>query len=188
MKTDVVQVGQLHTNCYIYSDEGEAIILDPGFEREKILTNLTGLKPIAIILTHGHFDHVTEAFNLKDKIKAPVHIHESDNFMLVKSTGIGADRFMKDKDIIRVGSSEFKIIHTPGHTPGGICLHNEKDKIIFTGDTLFYKDYGRTDLPFGSQEQMEKSLEILFSLPPDTQVFSGHGRSSTIADAKGMIL
>lgn len=179
MEIKTLKVGELKTNCYIVSEGKEALVIDPGFEVEKILKELTGLKVKAVLLTHGHYDHVTSAFELN----APVWIGEKDEDLMVFSTKRKADRLLKDGEQI----GDFKVIFTPGHTPGGICLYNEKEKVIFTGDTLFAGDYGRTDLPGSSEAEMIASLKKLLQLPPETKVFPGHGGPTTIGDEQNLL-
>lgn len=173
-----IKVGSLQTNCYIVSNV-ETWVIDPGFEVEKILKEIAGLKVKAVLLTHGHYDHVTSAFELK----APVWIGEKDEDMMVFSTKRKADRLLKDGE--RIG--DFKVISTSGHTPGGLCLYNEKEKVVFTGDTMFAGDYGRTDLPGSSETEMITSLKKLLKLPPETKVFPGHGGPTTIGDEQNLL-
>lgn len=188
MNIEVVKVGELKTNCYIVKDKNEAIIIDPGFEIEKILPHLKNLKINAIILTHGHYDHVTDAFKLKEKVNAPVMMNFEDEYMMVLSTNIKANKHLEDKAVIKVGDLEFKVIHTPGHSKGGICLYNEKEKILFSGDTIFHGTYGRVDLPGSSKIDMITSLKKLLSLPKDVKVFPGHGPATTIQDEKNLLI
>ncbi|MFA4905369.1 MAG: MBL fold metallo-hydrolase [Candidatus Margulisiibacteriota bacterium] len=183
MNIKTTKVGELRTNCYIVSDDNEALVIDPGFETEKILQEVGGLKIKAVILTHGHYDHVTEAF----KLNAPVWIGEKDEAMMKLTTGKKADRLLKDHDSFDICHLTFVIYETPGHTPGGICLYNEKEKVLFTGDTLFGADYGRTDLPGGSESEMVNSLKKLLKLPPETKVYPGHGHPTTIGDEQNLL-
>ncbi len=97
------------------------------------------------------------------------------------------DSFLKEKDHFDVGDLKFEVIHTPGHTPGGISLYCEKEKVVFTGDTLFAGTWGRTDLPYSSEEEMAKSLKKLLKLPPETKVYPGHGRPTTIGEEQGLL-
>ena len=106
--------------------------------------------------------------------------------MMAFSSQERADKLLFDGDIIKVGNSDFVVIHTPGHTFGGICLYNKSHKILFTGDTLFYHDHGRTDLPMSDQNQMVSSLKKLLLLPEDTKVFPGHGKETKIGDEKSL--
>ena len=189
MQIRAVKVGELRTNCYLVFNEpdNEALVIDPGSDLDLIVNKVDGLKIKAIVLTHGHFDHVTDAFKLKEMTGAPVMIHEFDEPIMVLSTHHIADRHLHDGDTITVDSMNFKVIHTPGHSPGGICLYNEEEKVLFSGDTLFLANYGRTDLPGSSQSEMEKSLSSLFKLPPETEVYPGHGKPTTIGEERNLL-
>lgn len=189
MRIKIVKVGALETNCYIVLDEAskEAVVIDPGAETDKILNETNGLKIKAIILTHGHYDHVTEAFLLKEKVGAPVLIDQKDEAMMVYSTQLRADGFLKDGEKLTVGDRSFEIISTPGHSKGGICLYNEKEGVLFSGDTLFAGDYGRVDLPGSSPAEINSSLKKILSLPPKTKVYPGHGKATTVGDEKNLI-
>jgi len=190
MKIHVLVVGPIQTNCYIIEDEAsrEAIVIDPGGEARKISDYIKEhkLKVEHIVITHGHFDHVGANQKLKDETGADILINQADDFFLSLSDSPKADRFLKEGDLIKVGEIIFKIIQTPGHTPGGICLYNEGQKVLFSGDTLFNGTYGRTDLPHSSQENMLRSLEKLYALPPETIVYPGHGQPTSIKIEKEM--
>jgi len=183
MQIKTIKVGDLRTNCYIAIEGTRGIVIDPGFDIQKIVDEIGEAKIKAIILTHGHFDHVTEAFELKEKIGAPVMISEKDEAMMAYSTQITADKLLKDGDIVE----GFKVILTPGHSRGSICLYNEKAKLLFSGDTLFFNDHGRTDLPGSSPKDMLSSLKKLLSLDPGTKVFPGHGKPTTISNEQNLI-
>jgi len=184
MKIHQLEVGPIRTNCYILEDEAtrEAIIIDAGGGAERILNLIREkkLKPRFIIITHGHFDHVGAIEKIKAETGAQVLIHEQDDFFLPLSDAPHADRFLKEDEVVRAGHIALKVIHTPGHTPGGICLYSEAEKTLFSGDTLFLGTYGRVDLPHSSEKEMLKSLEKLLNLPPETTVFPGHGAATTI--------
>jgi glyoxylase-like metal-dependent hydrolase (beta-lactamase superfamily II) len=174
MKVERVVVGQLATNCYLLISEQELAIVDPGDESEKILKQVkdTKSKAVYIINTHAHFDHVLASDELREKTGAKVLIHEAEK----KFVNFQVDRFLKEKDRIRIGSVDLEVMHTPGHSPGGICLLT--DGIIFTGDTLFKDGYGRTDLSGGSHEELLKSLKRISELlKPGMMVYPGHGES-----------
>ena|SRR3989338_318262 len=188
MEIKQVKTGELRTICYIVKDGNGCLVIDPGFEHEKILKAINGVKVKEIILTHGHYDHLTESYLLKEKVNAPISIHRNDLPMMEYTIQKKADKFISDGDLMSVGHETFKVIHTPGHTPGSLCLYNEKEKILISGDTLFYGTYGRTDLPGSSPSDMIKSLHRLFTLPKETVVLPGHGRSTTIGDEMGMVL
>ncbi len=189
--------GPLYNNCYIAYDKKskDAIIIDtPEEVAEKALNFLKEqqLKVHYIINTHGHFDHIYENAKLKDATGAKIACHQADegmledpqpkfakNFRLIPTK---ADMFVKEGDELKVGEFAFKVLHTPGHTPGSICLYNEKEKILFTGDTLFKGTFGRTDLWGGNDEQMKKTLKRLATLPKDVRVLPGHDEETIIGN------
>jgi len=201
MEIETLVVGQLATNCYLVScpKTREAIIIDPAdagdYIGEKILS--LKLKPQLIVATHGHFDHVLAVMELKLAFDIPFFIHQKDESLLKRSqktakyfTGIEVDppaqidKFIKEGDILNFGEEELKVIETPGHTPGGICLVGKE--VLFSGDTLFaHGGIGRTDLAGGSKEEILDSIKNkLFVLPGETSVYSGHGEVTTIEKAK----
>ncbi|MBC7074226.1 MBL fold metallo-hydrolase, partial [Candidatus Parcubacteria bacterium] len=165
-------VGPLLTNCYLLISSKEAIVIDPGGEIKEILKEIEGKKLKAIILTHYHWDHTLGAKLLKEKTGAPIFIHEKDKeFLKIK-----ADVFLKGGEEIQLGKETLKVLHTPGHSPGSISILGEN--FIFTGDTLFADGVGRTDLPGGSQKDLEYSLQMLKKIiQPKMKVFPGHGPS-----------
>lgn len=173
-----IKVGDLQTNCYIVIDEEsrEAAIVDPGGEASKILPEIKGFKIRYIILTHGHPDHFGAIDELKKATQAPVLIHPADSWF------IKPDRELKDGDEIKFGGLSLKVIHTPGHSKGGICLYG--NGYLFSGDTLFSEGFGRTDLPGGSRDEMKRSLKRLSALPDETLVYPGHDESTTIKKEK----
>ena len=199
-------VSPFETNCYIVAcpprslgDEStrEAVIIDPGDEAHLISDAVYGcdVTVTGIVNTHGHADHIGANAALKGEFDCPIMVHELDARFLTDpeanlSTSLGpgmvsppADRLLKEGDEIAVGSLTLKVIHTPGHTPGGICLLGAD--VVFSGDTLFMDGIGRTDFPGGSQEQLMRSIRSkLLILPDDTLVYPGHGPSTTIAREK----
>jgi glyoxylase-like metal-dependent hydrolase (beta-lactamase superfamily II) len=163
-------LGPLFTNCYILTSGKEAAVIDPGGESKKILEEIKNHELKYVILTHYHLDHIFSAPKLKEETEAKIliHINEKD------SLKIEADEFLEEGNEIKIGNESLKVILTPGHTKGGISLLG-KD-FIFTGDTLFKDGYGRTDLPGGSPEEMEKSLKKLSGLmKPGMKIYPGHG-------------
>lgn len=187
MQIKTLPVGELQTNCYIISKDNEALVIDPGAEIDRILRELKDLKVKYIVLTHGHYDHVTEAFSLKEKVKAPVIVHEKDEVMMIMTTQQKADLTVKSGDKLDLKGLTLTVLHTPGHSAGSMCLYSEKEKMLFSGDTLFAGCYGRTDLPLGSQTEMENSLKRILALPGDIKVFPGHGPATTIAQEKTLL-
>lgn len=172
MKIKHLTVGMLGTNCYLFISDKELAIIDPGGGAQMILKEVKEIEvePKYIINTHYHLDHTSANEKIKKETGAQVLIHESEKSFI----NFKADRFLKDGDEIIIGESVLKVFHTPGHTRGSICLLGEK--FIFTGDTLFKDGYGRTDLPGGSQKELEGSLEKLSKLlKPGTIVYPGHG-------------
>ncbi|MBZ4644843.1 MAG: hydroxyacylglutathione hydrolase [Petroclostridium sp.] len=195
----VLPVGQLKANCYIFGDENtnEVAVIDPGDEGQRIYDVIVqnGYKVIYIIATHGHVDHISAIKYLKEKSGAQVVIHQEDSEALLDSQKnlsallgyhsiqVPADIKVMDGKVLNVGKYRLQIIHTPGHTPGGICIL--VDKILFSGDTLFEHSIGRTDLPGGNHQQLIKSIQDkLFVLPDDVQVYPGHGDKTTMGSEK----
>jgi glyoxylase-like metal-dependent hydrolase (beta-lactamase superfamily II) len=192
-------VGDLQTNCYILGDEKtkEGVVIDPGGDPEDIekVIQKESLNIKYIILTHGHADHIAALTELKKKTNALILIHPADSDMLVDpiynlSSFTGedlicpkADRFIEDGDKIKVGAMELEVLHTPGHSPGGISLFG--DKMIFTGDALFCGGIGRADFPGASHPQLLNSIKNkILSKPDDTVVYPGHGPETTIGEEK----
>ncbi len=189
-------LGPLANNTIIIGCEKEhaAAVIDPSFEAaEKILTYLKkkNLKLKAILLTHSHWDHIAGVKALKEKIDVSVYVHELDRENLEKPgsdglvlmydiEGVKADYLLKDQDMVQIGSIALKVLHTPGHTPGSVCYFAEKEKILFSGDTLFKGSMGAVHFPASSAKDMWQSLKKLSLLPPKTEVFPGHGRNTTI--------
>ena len=196
---ETIVVGAFGTNCYLVhmQQNPKCLVVDPGAEPEKIFQVLSenNLEPTAIINTHGHVDHVGANKDIKDRFDIPLYIHDADSHMLrsVLQSGFAlvlgakssppADIFMKDGDQLDIGGVRLQVIHTPGHSPGSICLFGEG--VLLSGDTLFCRGVGRTDFPGGSWEELERSLkEKIYILPDDTVVFPGHGPGTTIGQEK----
>jgi hydroxyacylglutathione hydrolase len=185
-------VGMLSTNCYlaISIESKEAILLDPGLEFSSeakqifdyISTNT--LKVKFIVNTHGHDDHIKADILFQQKLNIPICIHSLDAPFIknMEKSNFPTNILLEDGDIVKFGDEILKVIHTPGHTPGSICLVGEN--LIFTGDTLFAGGIGRTDFPGGSMKEMRLSLKKLVSLPDSLFVYPGHGENSTIGEEK----
>jgi hydroxyacylglutathione hydrolase len=175
----MMAVGSYQANCYILGCKKtmDGVVIDPGDEALRIVREIThaGLMIKCILITHGHFDHAGAAKELKDVVKAPVWIHRLD------SSGLGfpADGTLFDGQEIEVGTYKIKVIHTPGHSPGGVCLH--APGAVFTGDTLFAGSVGRTDFQGGDHQKLINGVkEKIFPLGDSLRVYPGHGPASTI--------
>ena len=193
-------VGPLQTNCYIVADgkTRQGMIIDPGYHHTVILDKVKelGLKIKHIVLTHGHFDHIAALGMVSAAVDAKVAIHKDDvkvledKFLGSLTNIIGkampqSDLLLNGGEEIKVGELTFKVLHTPGHTPGGISVYGQG--VCFSGDTLFNTGVGRTDLSGGDGEQILKSIkEKLMALPDETKVYPGHGQETTIgAERRG---
>jgi len=192
-------VGPLQVNCFLLADDKtkEAVVIDPGDDAQEILRIIREkrLKVKYIINTHAHFDHIGANRAIKEATGAELLLHEDDAAMLAtvssqsRSFGMSPvsspepDRLLKQGDVITAGEISLKVLHTPGHTPGGISLLEEG--LVFTGDSLFAGSIGRTDFPGGDLLTLLRSIRTnLMTLPDDTKVFSGHGPASTIGDER----
>ena len=200
MIVEYFSVAPLGCNCVILGDEqqGTAIVIDPGGEAPRILARLAelGLRCVGIVHTHTHFDHIGGTKEVQEATHASNMIHEGDLFLYegvqMQLDGFGApfrapqvaeiDRFLSEGDTVQAGVVELDVLHTPGHSPGSICLSLEGDRpIVIAGDTLFARSIGRSDLWGGDGSQLVDSIQRkLFSLPDETLVITGHGPTTTI--------
>jgi glyoxylase-like metal-dependent hydrolase (beta-lactamase superfamily II) len=178
MRIKTIKVGNLLTNCYVVIDDKskEAVVIDPGDEGRKILPEIRGLKVRYIILTHGHPDHFGAIDELSRATQAPWLFNSDDSWFLKP------DEELKEGKEISFGEVSMKVMHTPGHSRGSICLYTAG--YLFSGDTLFSEGHGRTDLPGGSMMEMKQSLKRLSELPDDTIVLPGHDEPTTILQEK----
>jgi len=191
-------LGELATNCYLVWDEHSraAIIIDPADDGSFITEQILELQltPTAIVLTHGHFDHVLGMLEVKLNFDVPILMHEADVFLLRQAQSSALhwlkrqvdpvplpDNYLSAGQKIKVGTQTLEVLETPGHTPGSISLFN--DEVVFTGDTLFKGTVGRTDFRYSSHEQLVESVHHLLELPSNLLVLSGHGELTTVGEA-----
>jgi hydroxyacylglutathione hydrolase len=197
----IFPVGPLQCNCSVIGDEQthEAMVIDPGDQIDNILAILKQetLKLTQIVITHAHIDHVGGAMKLKAATGAPILMNRDDQALLkmldVQAGWIGmkppgtvlVDESVADGSILNIGAMPMKVIHTPGHTEGSICLYMPDHKMLLAGDTLFAGSIGRTDLPGGSFDKIMRSIHTrVLALPDDTTVFPGHGPATTIGEER----
>lgn len=189
----VLPVGQLQTNCYLIFDRqsGEGLIIDPGDDADYIMRIIADeqIKPLKILATHGHFDHILAVEELRLAYDVPFAIHANDEF-LVKASQKSAQHFLSDKEVlppppideflkegqkISFGTYQLEVLEAPGHTPGGVCFHLKEKNLLFCGDTVFQDGVGRTDFSYSSPSDLEKSLKKISSLPDRAILYPGHG-------------
>ena len=191
----------VQTNCYIAINPGtkEAVVVDPGDEAGRIRSEVErlGVKAQAILLTHGHFDHVMAMEELRDGWGGPIYAFEKEAEVLADpgknltgqflggGSALKADVLLSDQETASLAGYDFRLLHTPGHTGGSCCYYVESEKVLFSGDTLFQESYGRIDFPTGSGRQIAESIvKVLFALPDDTAVYPGHMGDTTIGAEK----
>jgi len=195
--------GPVDTNGYLVVDEAtrQAVVIDaPEGAARAFLERVErdGLRVLRLVLTHGHWDHIMDALYFRRAFQCPITIHPGDAPMLqIPQTELfalpfsippfAADEFLEDEETLAVGELGLQVIPTPGHSPGGICLHEPGRQVLFAGDTLFAGSYGRLDLPGSDADAMSASLARLAALPPETTVYSGHGPPTTIAAELGWL-
>ena len=202
MKINHYVVGQVQTNCYVVinQENKECFIIDPGASAKQLAERIKKdeLTPVAVLLTHGHFDHAGAAEELAEEFGIKIYAHEAEkdtlenpqknvSWMMGASETYHANVFLKDEEVLTLAGFEIKVIHTPGHTEGGCCYYIETEAVIFTGDTLFAQSVGRTDFPGGSMSQIVRSitekimtLNEAGNLKTDIMVYPGHNDPTTI--------
>jgi len=195
MKLSVEPVGPFQTNCiWIEGHSPQTLIVDPGAESDRLLARLRKEKkiPAAYLLTHGHMDHLHALADLADAFPAPILIHPLDLAWAFEPENESLPFYgpprrpsapfipIENDQLFELAGLTFRILHTPGHTPGGVCYYFEKEGLLLTGDTLFRDSVGRTDLEGADPHQLAASLRRLATLPPETRVLSGHGEETTL--------
>lgn len=201
MKIKTMSLGPIQTNAYIISnDKKECIIVDPGDEGRRVNRYIreNELKPLAILLTHAHFDHIGAVDDVRQAWNIPVYVHEYEQEWLGNPKYNGsaffglppvvmkdADEVMKEEMTLTIGDFVLDVLHTPGHSPGSVTYYLKEANAIFSGDILFYSGVGRTDLPGGSFDTLQESIQDkLYVLPEETIVYNGHGPETTIGFEK----
>jgi len=197
-------LGQLQANCYfLIDDQNYCLIIDPADEGSFILEEIQRKKliPLALLATHGHFDHVMAAGEIQQSFDIPFYINAKDRFLIDRLEET-AEYFLGYKPVIlpiknikdlvvenslKIKNWSLKIVFTPGHTPGSVCFYFEKEKILFSGDTLFKEAIGRYDFSYSSKKDLVHSLKKILQLPPDVIVYPGHGETTTIAEARSFL-
>ena len=185
MNIQKLTLGLYQTNIYILSNDTEAVVIDPGYEPDTILDALEGKELKAILLTHGHFDHVGAVKELVAETGCKVYIHAADLSlppMITAGQHYYTHTYAEGDTVCPIDGAQIAVLHTPGHTPGSVCLLLGDQ--MFSGDTLFEGSCGRMDLPGGDQLQMHQSLNRLVSLQADYHIHPGHGGSTTLAAEK----
>ena len=195
MKIETIPVGPFEVNCYVaWNDSREALVIDPGADADRIenVIRRESLIIVAYLLTHGHVDHVSALAELVRAHPAPVAISPEDGEWAFTSTNqlppyypapekpTSIDRQLKDGQEWTDGGLTYRVIATPGHSPGGVSLYFPEEGVLFAGDTLFSGSVGRTDIPGGNPRTLSDSIKKLAELPPETRVFPGHGPETTI--------
>lgn len=189
-------LGELDTNCWLVSDGagGPLLLVDPAGEADALLAEIDRRDVVAVVLTHGHFDHLGAVADVMAATGAPLLVHAADADSVTTSAGNGGaafafdavapapDRRLEDGETIEAGELRLEVLHTPGHTPGSICLFARTDEgpHLFSGDTLFAGSVGRTDFAGGDPRALKASIARLATLPPETKVHPGHGPDTTL--------
>ncbi len=197
MMLKTLVVGPFQVNCYLYFDEAssDTVIIDPGAEDDRIIEQITeaNLEPRAILLTHGHGDHIAAVAAVKDKYQIPLYIGRGEEELLANpSANVSAlfanpivappaDHLLDDEQMLTAGTISLRVLKTPGHSPGGVCYLDETQGFLFCGDTLFYGSVGRTDFPGCSHESLIASInDKILKLPDSVVCYPGHGPETTV--------
>jgi glyoxylase-like metal-dependent hydrolase (beta-lactamase superfamily II) len=199
MKIETISVGALQANCFVvWGEEQQAIVIDPGADAQLILSTLDShnLTVALYVLTHGHVDHISALAELCEERNAPTAMHAADHEWAFEESNrlppihssprrpSSEIRHLEDGQECEDAGLKYQVLHTPGHSPGSICLHFPDANCVFTGDTLFEGSVGRTDFPGGDSETLMRSLKRLLILPDDTVIYPGHGPATDLAIEK----
>ncbi|MDD3334818.1 MAG: MBL fold metallo-hydrolase [Eubacteriales bacterium] len=189
LKVDTIVVGEVQTNCYVVenTETHEVLVIDPGAEASRIVALIGNRKPVAVLLTHGHFDHMGAVDELCQRYSVPLYVHEADAAKLTDAKGNVSECFgehltvktqpilLVDGQRLTLGGIALEVLHTPGHSEGSCCYLAQGDECVFCGDTLFNGGYGRTDFDDGDFMKLKESLRKLFHLTPKRTAYPGHG-------------
>lgn len=192
----VLTVGPVQTNCYIVNKKGNrsCVVIDPGEEAGKIAGYLkrNGLENEGVLLTHGHFDHITGVSELLSMAGGKLYASEAEKELLKdpmlnssaltgRPVALEPEYFLKDGQEFELAGMRFQVLYTPGHTIGSCCFYLEEEKVLFSGDTVFLESVGRTDLPTGNGQKLVESIRSrIFTLPPEVKIYPGHGPETSI--------
>ncbi len=188
-------LGELQANCYLLTKDEYCILIDPADDANFLLEEIQkrNIKLAGMLATHGHFDHVSAVGEIQLSFSVPLYFSQKDMF-LIKRLGVTAKYFLGYEPYIispslienitggsfEISNFKFKIIPTPGHTPGGLSFYFPEEQVVFTGDTLFKESVGRTDLSYSNRKDLEKSLKALYELPETTIIYPGHGEETSV--------
>lgn len=199
LRINSLVLGMVATNCYLVqnTETEELLIVDPADSPERIGQQAAkmGGRVCAVLLTHGHFDHMTAADACRKKYGVPIYACGEEREVLrnpsynlsgmwASPLTLEADVYVEDKELLNLAGFEIEVLHTPGHTAGSVCYYIRAEHTLLSGDTLFAGSYGRTDFPTASMQKMRESIRRLMELPEDTDVRPGHGEATTIAEEK----